>query len=68
MVLNKIINSFHFFFGSLLKDCFFSNSFGQLLSEEIVGNDKLQKNVLYIGLKDIETNGISYWLSNKCLF
>ena len=32
------------------------NSFGQLLSEEIVGNDKLQEKVLYIGLENNKSN------------
>ena len=38
-----------------LKDCFLKNSFGQLsLEEEIVGNDKLQENMVHIKLEKIE--------------
>ena len=37
-------NSFNFDFE---KTVFFKNVFGQLLSEEIVGNDELQENVVY---------------------
>ena len=37
----------------------FQNFFGQLLSEEIADNDELQENVVYIGLGNIESNGVS---------
>ena len=46
------INFFNF--GSLYKDFFLFGSFGQLLSEEIVGNDELQENVIYMKLENIE--------------
>ena len=49
----------------LEQDCFLSNSLGQLSSEEIVGNGELQKNVVYIGLKNIERNGVSDWFKNE---
>ena len=49
----------------LEQDCFLSNSFGQLSSEKIVGNGELQKNVVYIGLKNIERNGVSDWFKNE---
>ena len=38
-----------------LKRLFLMNSFGELLSEEIVANEKLQENVVYMGLENIES-------------
>ena len=49
----------------LEQDCFLSNSFGQLSSEKIVGNGELQKNVVFKGLENIESNGVSDWFKNK---
>ena len=43
----------------------FYNSFGQFGSEEMVGDEKLQENVVYIKLDNIKSNGISDWFKKN---
>ena len=49
----------------VIKKLFFFNFFVQLLEEEIVGNNELLENVVYIGSKSIKNNGASDWLEKK---
>ena len=51
--------------GSLKKTVFFKSSFSQFLSEEIIGNDKLQENVVYIELKSIKSNSVFDWFGER---
>ena len=44
---------------------FFWNSFGRLSSEEIVGTDKLQENVVYRELENIKDNGVFDWFRER---
>ena len=50
------INSFNLWYS--LKRLFFSKSFGQLSSEETVGNNKLRENVVYKELQNNESNDV----------
>ena len=45
----------------------FYNSFGQFGSEEMVGDEKLQGNVVYIKLDNIKSNGVSGWFKKNSM-
>ena len=53
------INVFYLLY--YLKEMLFYNSFGQFGSEEMVGDGKLQENVVCIKLDNIKSNGVSDW-------
>ena len=60
--IDGTINSLNF--GSV-KKLFSLEFFWPTSSEEIIGNDELQENVIYIGLENIKSNGTSDWFRQE---